>query len=180
MVVEKPSTRVSLSKPLFVLGTGAHGRLLAETQNRFSQNPRDGLLSFLSIPYLSSASPYPIETSPFTPSHPLPLSPLLPSPLLRFVPAQMRHPTETSVPSLWRAFKLSGPESHIHVVCRTIKGIINFAFVEAADVRRNWWIWISWNRQSWTVAWGIKSKRILGGGGVRRTVIGSVIDGLII
>lgn len=50
VVVEKPDKPLPFETPF--VRTGARGRLLAETQNRFSQNPWPALPPFLSIPYL--------------------------------------------------------------------------------------------------------------------------------
>lgn len=131
VVVEKPDKPLPFETPF--VRTGARGRLLAETQNRFSQNPWPALPPFLSIPYL------------FTPFFPLfperwtRLFPLFP-PLfffrLLFIPSfasvrarsRMRHPTRPHRATL-TSIQINRALNLTHAVSRTIKGIINFTFV---------------------------------------------------
>lgn len=121
VVVEKPDKPLPL-ETLFVR-TGARGRLLAETQNRFSQNPWPSPSYPLFI--------YPLSLRPlFSSSFPgreghtivlflsfslsLFLSSFSSSPFYSWVYVRVHACViqRDRIASLWRAFKLTGPESH--------------------------------------------------------------------
>lgn len=113
VVVEKPDKPLPFETPF--VRTGARGRLLAETQNRFSQKPWPALPPFLSIPYLFTPF-FPLFPERWTRLFPLsPPPPLfLPSPFY----SEFRECTcaftyassdQTAPRHFRRAFKLTGP-----------------------------------------------------------------------
>lgn len=116
VVVEKPDKPLPFETPF--VRTGARGRLLAETQNRFSQKPWPALPPFLSIPYLFTPF-FPLFPERWTRLFPL-FPPPSPAPL--FLPSpfysEFRECTcaftyassdQTATRHFRRAFKLTGP-----------------------------------------------------------------------
>lgn len=139
--------------------TGARGRLLAETQNRFSQNPRPVVLFPF---YLSPICPC-LALSPIVDSIPPSFSVSVSFRLysfppfrifvysllsfffpLFFVTVQMRPSlVPRPCPVTLTSIQIKRPENHTRGLPRTIKGIINFTFRDGErGCRPITWQWL--------------------------------------